>query len=215
MNDEMFALPRGRLNVRDFDGVANGFEPKNVFSDRKIRGKGSIKARYVAPSGAMLNRLRALFKLSDLRADAAQSGQHGAVPIIDLDHFKTINDSLGHHVSDRVLEAIANSLLAATPTGSTVARLGGDEFVVLLGALAVDTDACAVRAVRVAENVLERLAAPLAIDNRILGIGANVGVAVFPNEQAQAADIIRCADIGLYRAKSAGCNAVRLFLPHI
>jgi diguanylate cyclase (GGDEF)-like protein len=191
---------------------------RELRAEAETRREAELDLRHAAYHDVLTglpNRLRALYILSDLLADAAQSGQHGAVLMIDLDNFKTINDSLGHHVGDRVLEAIADNLLAAAPTASTVARLGGDEFVVLLGALAADADESAVQAVRVAEAVLERLAAPLAIDSRILGIGASVGVAVFPYEKAQAADIIRCADIALYRAKSAGRNAVRLFLPHM
>ena len=94
--------------------------------------------------------------MSDLLAEAAQSGQHGAVLMIDQDNFKAINDSLGHHVGDRVLLAIADSLLMAVPTASTVARLGGDELEVLLGALAADADENAMQAVRAAGNVLER-----------------------------------------------------------
>ena len=187
-------------------------------AEAEIRREAELDLRHAAYHDALTglpNRLRALYILADLLADAVQSDQHGAVLMIDLDNFKTINDSLGHHAGDRVLETIADNLLAAAPSASTVARLGGDEFVVLLGALDDDADTAATRAMQVAERMLERLATPLAIDSRVLGIGASIGVAVFPNLDAGAADIIRCADIALYRAKSAGRNAARLFLPHM
>jgi predicted signal transduction protein with EAL and GGDEF domain len=101
------------------------------------------------------------------------------------------------------------------PAASTVARLGGDEFVVLLGPASTSADDAAARAMDVAAGMLQRLAAPLAIDNRVLGVGASIGVALFPEHGQGAADVVRCADIALYRAKSTGRNAARLFLPHM
>jgi diguanylate cyclase (GGDEF)-like protein len=187
-------------------------------AEAEIRREAELDLRHAAYHDALTglpNRLRALYILADLLADAEQSGQYGAVLMIDLDNFKTINDSLGHHVGDRVLESIADSLLAAVSSASTVARLGGDEFVVLLGTLDKDADTVATLAMQAAEGILERLATPLRIDSRMLGIGASIGVALFPATGVGAADIVRCADIALYRAKSAGRNTVRLFLPHM
>jgi diguanylate cyclase (GGDEF)-like protein len=187
-------------------------------AEADTRREAELDLRHAAYHDALTglpNRLRAMYILADLLADAEQSGQHGAVLMIDLDNFKIINDSLGHHAGDRVLEAIADSLLAAAPGASTVARLGGDEFVVLLGTLDADADVAASRAMKVAEGMLERLAAPLMVDSRVLGVGASIGVAIFPGQSTGAADVIRCADIALYRAKSAGRNAARLFQPQM
>jgi diguanylate cyclase (GGDEF)-like protein len=187
-------------------------------AEAETRRQAELSLRHAAYHDALTglpNRPRALYTLADMLADAAQSGQSGAVLMIDLDNFKTINDSLGHHVGDRVLEAIADSLLAAAPGDSTVARLGGDEFVILLGALAADAETAATVAMQTADAMVERLAAPLAIDSRVLAIGASIGVATFPYQDAGAADILRCADIAMYRAKAAGRNAARLFLPHM
>ena len=191
---------------------------RELRAEAEIRRETELDLRHAAYHDALTglpNRLRALYTLADLIAEAAQSSQHGAVLMIDLDNFKTINDSLGHHVGDRVLESVADSLLAVAPNASTVARLGGDEFVVLLSASNINAEDAAGRAMEVAEGMLQRLAAPLAIDNRILGVGASIGVAVFPDHGQGAADVVRCADIALYRAKSAGRNAARLFLPHM
>jgi diguanylate cyclase (GGDEF)-like protein len=190
-------------------------------AEAETRREAELDLRHIAyhdPLTGLPNRSRALHSLAEMLADATQSGRHGAVLMIDLDNFKTINDSLGHHVGDRVLEAIADCLLAAAPGESTVARLGGDEFLVLLDAGshdAMDADATAALAMGVAESMVKRLSVPLPIDSRILAIGASIGVAVFPNGDAEAADIVRCADIALYRAKAAGRNGARLFLPHM
>ena len=161
------------------------------------------------------NRRLALSQLGDLVSEAVASGQHGAALIIDLDNFKTVNDGLGHQVGDRLLEAISDRLLAAAPAGATVARLGGDEFAVLFGSLAREFDAAASQVETVAAALIKSLAAPVSVDSRMLAIGASVGVAVFPSDEADVADILRRADIALYRAKAAGRNAVRLFLPHM
>lgn len=187
-------------------------------TEAEVRREAELDLRHAAYHDALTglpNRLRALYTLADLLAEATHDGQHGAVLMIDLDNFKTINDSLGHQVGDRVLETIADNLLAVSPDASTVARLGGDEFVILLDACDARSEDAADRAMAVAERLLERVAAPLAIDNRVLAVGASIGVAVFPQHDSNAADIIRCADIALYRAKSAGRNAARLFMPHM
>ncbi len=191
---------------------------RDLRAEADTRREAEIDLRHVAYHDALTglpNRPRALYMLADMEADATQSGLCGAVLMIDLDNFKTINDSLGHHVGDRVLEAIADTLLASAPAEATVARLGGDEFVMLLGGLAADASAAAVLAVKVAEHLVQRLATPLAIDSRVLSVGASIGVALFPHQGKGAADIIRCADIALYRAKNAGRNGAKLFLPHM
>jgi diguanylate cyclase (GGDEF)-like protein len=191
---------------------------RQLRDEAEIRRGAELDLRHAASHDALTglpNRLSALRSLADMLADANQSGRHGAVLMIDLDNFKTINDSLGHYVGDRVLEGIADSLLASTPSGSTVARLGGDEFVVLLRDLHADVDAASLGAMQVAQNVLQRLGSPMQIDSRVMGVGASVGIAIFPNHDAAAVDVMRRADIALYRAKAAGRNTARLFLPQM
>ncbi|MEO7072166.1 MAG: EAL domain-containing protein [Rhodanobacter sp.] len=191
---------------------------RELRSEAETRREAEVDLRHVAYHDALTglpNRPRALYMLADMDADAVQSGMHGAVLMIDLDNFKTINDSLGHQVGDRVLEAIADALLAAAPTDATVARLGGDEFVMLLGALDSDPDAAAALAIDVARHLVARLALPLAIDSRMLNVGASIGVAVFPDAGKGPADVLRCADIALYAAKDAGRSRAELFLPQM
>ncbi|HWU74901.1 MAG TPA: EAL domain-containing protein [Rhodanobacter sp.] len=183
-----------------------------------VRKRAEFELRHIAYHDALTglpNRLRALYILTDLLAEARQCSMHGAVLMVDLDNFKTINDSLGHHVGDQVLESIGDVLLALAPPASTVARLGGDEFIMLLDASETSANGAAIHAMEVAEGVLQRLAAPLTIDSRSLGVGASIGVAVFPFGAQDAADVLRCADIALYRAKSAGRNIARQFLPQM
>jgi len=159
------------------------------------------------------NRLHAQRQLASLLRTAARAGRHGAVLLLDLDNFKTINDALGHHVGDRVLAAIADHLLATVPAHASVARLGGDEFAVLLEADQADAAAAAAAAGQLARHLLDHLAPPLELDSLVLGVGASIGIATYPEAGADAADLLRRADIALYRAKAAGRHAARHFEP--
>ena len=159
------------------------------------------------------NRAHLLDRLAEWHADAVARDQHGALLLIDLDNFKTINDGLGHHVGDHLLQAIADRLLAVVPPGAVLARLGGDEFVLLLEPLRGTPDDMQARAQQVATDMIARLAEPVSVGNRVLAAGASVGVAVFPDSEQDVADLLRRADIALYRAKAAGRGTVRVFLP--
>ena len=161
------------------------------------------------------NRLHAQHTLGGLLAEAEHSGLHGSALLVDLDHFKTVNESLGHRFGDLLLQAVAERLADTVPDAASVARLGGDEFMVLLAATDADADAAARHGMAMAEHVLAHLAKPLAIERRAQAIGVSIGVATFPDAGSGAADIARRADIALHRAKAAGRHAARLFEPHM
>jgi diguanylate cyclase len=188
---------------------------RRLEAEAHTRREAEFNLRHVAYHDSLTglpNRLRALDHLAELHADTLARGQHGAVLLIDLDNFKTINDALGHPIGDRMLEAIADRLLAAAPPDAMLARLGGDEFVLVLGPLAGAPAAVQAQAEQAAERMVARLAEPVTVDSRILAVGASVGVALFPAGEEGVADLLRRADIALYRAKAAGRNTVRLFL---
>jgi diguanylate cyclase (GGDEF)-like protein len=161
------------------------------------------------------NRLRLQQLLRESITDAERDGHYGALLVLDLDNFKTINDSLGHLTGDRVLQAVADRLLATVPENATVARLGGDEFVVLLDNHADQAERAATAGVQVAQSLLDGLTPPLTIDHRLLPVGASVGIAVFPDDGTRTEDILRRADIALYRAKAAGRHAICQFEPQM
>ena len=161
------------------------------------------------------NRLHAQNTLTGLLAEAERSGLHGSVLLIDLDHFKTVNESLGHRFGDLLLQAVAERLPDAVPNAVSIARLGSDEFLVLLDATATDDGAAAQRGLAMAAQVLAHLARPLAIECRAQAIGASIGVSTYPDAGAGAADIVRRADIALHRAKATGRHTARLFEPHM
>ena len=128
-------------------------------------------------------------------AGAQDSTQPMALLIMDLDRFKEVNDTLGHHAGDALLREVAARLQLARRAGDTVARLGGDEFAILLPD--AGADAAGTRAVQ----LLTDLAQPFTVEERVLEIGASIGIALYPEHGADAETLLRHADVALYVAK--------------
>ena len=143
-----------------------------------------------------------LLKRHDLR---------GALLFLDLDHFKHINDSLGHPVGDAVLRLVTARLEASVRLEDTVARLGGDEFVVLLSGLEGKRSEVTRQVRQVAEKLRQLLAEPMLLDGHRLQVTPSIGVALIPDHGNTPADLLKRADIALYRAKDSGRNAIQLF----
>jgi diguanylate cyclase (GGDEF)-like protein len=127
-----------------------------------------------------------------------RSGDLAAVMLMDLDHFKEINDTLGHHHGDRLLEEVAQRLQGALRESDTVARLGGDEFGVLLPRVASPE-----AATEVANDLLEHLREPFLVDDLTLEVDASIGVALFPDHGGDTETLLQRADIAMYSAKSS------------
>jgi diguanylate cyclase (GGDEF)-like protein len=141
---------------------------------------------------------------------AIELGKRGkgqfAVLFMDLDGFKTINDSLGHSVGDEVLKAFAKRLIGCMSAGDTVARLGGDEFVMVVRHVGMPGDAR-----RVAELVLERMHDSIWIDEHALQVAPSVGIALFPRDGDTVETLLKNADAAMYAAKRAGRGTCRFF----
>lgn len=149
-----------------------------------------------------LNQQAALHKRHNLR---------GALLFLDLDHFKLINDSLGHPVGDAVLKMITARLEASIRQEDTVARLGGDEFVVLLTGLTGKRSEVTRHVRQVAEKLRTLLAEPMVFEGNRLQVTPSIGIALMPDHGETPADLLKRADIALYRAKAAGRNAIQMF----
>jgi diguanylate cyclase (GGDEF)-like protein/PAS domain S-box-containing protein len=133
-------------------------------------------------------------------------GQIAALLLVDLDAFKDVNDTLGHDAGDALLLEVASRLRHARRRQDTVARLGGDEFAVILDAVRRPTDAAVI-----ASRILAELARPFSFEGQELRPRASIGIAVFPNDAATAGDLLKHADIALYRAKESGRGRWRFF----
>jgi diguanylate cyclase (GGDEF)-like protein/PAS domain S-box-containing protein len=155
---------------------------------------------------------RALFveRLSHAIERLARQSAPIAVLFIDLDDFKTVNDSLGHTVGDRLLQAIALRARDCLRSADTIARLGGDEFAVLLEDVA-DTEMPSM----VAGRILAAVRRPLRLDRRELTIGASIGIAFGHSPKQTAADLLRNADLAMYSAKDHGKGCVEVFQPKL
>ena len=147
-------------------------------------------------------------RLRQALALAARNDGHVAVLLLDLDRFKDVNDTLGHPAGDRLLREAALRLTAAVRASDTLARLGGDEFAVIQSALQQPGGAAIL-----AQRLLAALSAPFALDAHEVDVGASVGIAVFPNDGTTADELIRRADLALYRAKHQGGSRSRFFEP--
>jgi diguanylate cyclase (GGDEF)-like protein len=139
---------------------------------------------------------------------AAREGRQVAVLFLDLDRFKTINDSLGHASGDDLLRTIADRLRACLREGDTVARLGGDEFTVLLPEVPSEHDA-----VRVAEKLLDRIRQPLVLQASEIVVTGSIGLSRFPRDGDFPEELVKKADVAMYQAKQVGRDGYQIYLP--
>jgi len=152
------------------------------------------------------NRVLLLDRLSQALARARWHERNVAVMFIDLDRFKTINDTLGHEIGDRLLQRLGERLGRCVREGDTIARFGGDEFVILLDDIASEHDISAV-----AQKLLQAFAPPFEIDRQYLYVTASIGVSVFPSDGEDPGTLLKHADIAMYRAKERGKNTWQLY----
>ncbi|MDA0184604.1 EAL domain-containing protein [Solirubrobacter phytolaccae] len=154
---------------------------------------------------------RELFKdrIDQTVRTAKRTGETAVVMIMDLDHFKEINDTLGHHMGDLLLQEVSSRLQKALRDSDTVARLGGDEFGVLLPSVATSEDAAAV-----AQQLLANLREPFVLDGMRLEIDASIGLALYPKDGEDNEVLQQRADIAMYSAKQAG-RGFAMFEPEL
>ena len=159
------------------------------------------------PNRRKLNR-----RLSEILTDSPTDNLHGALLFIDLDNFKSINDTRGHASGDLLLIEVGNRLRHAVRGSDIVARLGGDEFVVLLSALVADPVEATHQATLVGKEILARLAKPYKLDGFIFNCSASIGISLFSHADLEA-DVLQQADMAMYQAKRMGRNSLCIFDP--
>jgi diguanylate cyclase (GGDEF)-like protein len=148
-------------------------------------------------------------------AGSVRSGQYGALLFLDLDHFKTLNDTLGHEVGDMLLRQVAQRLKTCVRREDTVARLGGDEFVVMLQDLSANSEEAAAFARRVGEKILRKLNVPYTLDGITHHSTPSIGATLMGGALQQSVDLLKQADIAMYQVKSQGRNALCFFDPQM
>jgi diguanylate cyclase (GGDEF)-like protein/PAS domain S-box-containing protein len=187
-------------NFRGYRGVT-----RNVTEAMIAEQKMQELARYDSLTG-LPNRTRFLGELDRTIASAARQGGSFAVCFVDLDRFKTINDTLGHGAGDELLKAVADRLKRSLRAHDLVARLGGDEFVVL-----VTGSPSAANIAAVAQKMLSTIGEPLTIQGCSFLVTASIGVGVYPADGRDAGTLLKHADAAMYLAKEHGKNNVQFY----
>jgi diguanylate cyclase (GGDEF)-like protein len=161
------------------------------------------------------NRRLLMDRLHHATLACCRTMQHGAIIFIDLDHFKRLNDSQGHHLGDLLLQQIAQRLKDCVREDDTVARLGGDEFVVMLKELSENFAEANAQAKKIAVKVLASLDRPYLLDGHQHQCGASIGITLFGRNRESVGDLLKRADLAQYKAKSAGGRSIRFFDPEM
>ncbi len=193
--------------LHDATGKVKGFV--EIMRDNTERRLAEQNAFFLAnhdPLTGLENRARFLEKLHEALLNADRDSSGCALLLLDLDRFKSVNDSLGHHAGDHLLKTVSQRLLKCVRETDTVARLGGDEFVVILTRIksreAVEL---------IAENILRELGKPCQIGGQTINSGASVGIVFYPGDGNEVGDLLQKADLAMYRAKATGKNRYRVF----
>ena len=212
--------PRG--GSAEIDELAESF---NTMADHISRAEDELRAnqaelekrvaertrqlQYLAyhdPLTQLPNRRQLAARLPNALARAATDGRRIALLFVDVDNFKSVNDTLGHNFGDRVLQGIAKRLQAAAGSNSLLARLGGDEFTILF------EDVSSLEEVESrAAAIVTALQYPLTVDGRALSTGASVGAALYPDHAEDAEGLLRAADVAVFRAKELGRNRFAIY----
>jgi len=206
-NGEIYPQWAAISSIRNPDGKVSHYV--GSFNDISERKAAEERIRYLAHHDALTglaNRHSFESRLEQALLTAQREQIRIAVLFIDLDRFKTINDTLGHPVGDRLLQEVTRRLQACVRASDIVARLGGDEFVVVLSHIVEISDAAAV-----ADKILKSLANAYEIDGRQLYSAASIGIGVFPTDGIDGVSLMKSADTALYHAKERGRNNFQFF----
>lgn len=167
---------------------------------------------YYDPLTHLPNRRLLQDRLAQELVAGARNGLYGAILFLDLDNFKTLNDTRGHDAGDQLLVEVARRLRTSVRECDIVGRLGGDEFLVLLADLSADAELAAMQTKQVGEKLLEALAHPYDLSGYEFHCSASIGIRLY-RDQELAEELLRHADLAMYQAKVAGRNTVRFFDP--
>ena len=187
-----------------------------VFNDVSAQHHDAEEIRRLAffdPLTSLPNRRLLLDRLSHALYTTSRSGHYAALIFLDLDHFKLLNDSLGHGMGDLLLQQVANRLKNCVREGDSLARLGGDEFVVLLEALDQNDKNAAMQAEAIARKILYVLGKDYLLHQQTYTITASLGIIMFMHNHSEMDELFKHADIAMYQAKAAGRNTLRFFDP--
>jgi len=175
-------------------------------SDRKRAENEIQQLAYYDTLTTLPNRALLHDRINQAISQATRDGRSVAVMFLDLDRFKSVNDTMGHAIGDRLLKVVADRLTRCVRDSDTVARLGGDEFVIILNAITSGDDV-----VTIAEKIQKILTAPITLGEHDIYTTASIGIALFPLDGSDVNALLKNADIAMYQAKEQGRNTFQFF----
>jgi diguanylate cyclase (GGDEF)-like protein/PAS domain S-box-containing protein len=213
-NGEIFPQHLTLTIVKDAKGIVTNYVA--TLTDITMNKAAAEEIKHLAFYDSLTglpNRRLMVDRLNQALVFNARSGQDGAVLFLDLDHFKTINDSLGHDIGDLLLQQVAERLVSCVREGDTVARLGGDEYVILLESLSENAPEAAAQVEAIGEKILASLNQVYQLGQHEYHCTPSIGVALFSDHNQSQEELLKHADIAMYQAKKAGRNTIRFFDP--
>ncbi|MGZ8984642.1 MAG: putative bifunctional diguanylate cyclase/phosphodiesterase, partial [Methylotenera sp.] len=202
--------------VKDMEGIVTNYVATLTDITMSNAAVDLIKnLAFYDPLTRLPNRRLLVDRVRQALASSARSGREGALLFLDLDHFKRLNDTLGHDVGDLLLQQVAERLTSCVREGDTVARLGGDEFVVLLEDLSEQDFETAAHAESIGEKILSTLNQPYQLGTHVYHSTSSIGATLINSHQSGTEELLQQADIAMYQAKKAGRNALRFFDPQM
>lgn len=213
-NGEIYPVWMAITAVRGEDGAVTNYVATHTdITERKTSEEQIRHLAFFDPLTMLPNRRLLADRLQQALASSGRSGREAALLFIDIDHFKTLNDTLGHDKGDMLLREVATRIAGCIREGDTVARLGGDEFVVMLENLSPSSLEAAGQAEAVGEKILAALCLPYDLSGREYRSSASIGLTLFEAPHNSSEDLMKRADLAMYQAKAAGRNNLRFFDP--
>lgn len=202
--------------VKDLNGIVANYVA--TFTDITVSRKAADEIKHQAlydPLTRLPNRRLLLDRIRQALASIARNGRAGAILFIDLDNFKTLNDTLGHDIGYLLLQQVALRMESCVREGDTVARLGGDEFVVMLEDLSDEPVEALAQTEAIGNKILATLNLPYQLATHEYRNTPSIGAAIFTDHEKSHDELLKQADIAMYQSKKAGRNTLRLYDPNI
>jgi diguanylate cyclase (GGDEF)-like protein/PAS domain S-box-containing protein len=200
-------------SVVEIEGVPCILSVTRDITAAKAAEKTIRSLAFYDPLTGLPNRRQLLERLHQPPAAFGQNGRSMALLLIDLDHFKTFNDTLGHQTGDLLLKEVARRVAASVHEGDTACRMGGDEFVVMIESLSGVAEEAAAQAKAIGEHILAAIDRPYLIEDREYLLTASIGITIFGDRRENTDDVLQQADIAMDQAKAEGRNTMRFFSP--
>lgn len=215
-NNEIFPEYLTISTVRNASGqVTNYVATLSDITDRKLAEEEIETLAFYDSLTGLPNRRLLLDRLNHALTTSSRNGKDGALLFLDLDHFKMLNDTLGHATGDLLLQQVAERLTTCVREEDTVARLGGDEFVIMLESLSESALDAAAQAEAIGEKILNRIRQPYQLGSHKHQTGVSIGVALFSGHNQSQDELLKHADIAMYQAKKANRNTMRFYDPQM